>query len=299
MAVGVRNQHIVSQTLSRAWCVGAQFDRLVLDSSRWEQRGPRAFGRMEWFVRREDSAEMELLWKITEDRIPLARSSLDNRTALESEESKDLLREVVALHLVRSNQFFDIHNQVRDLVADRYRDDPGAMDFLASQLFLRRHKFRPFDPPTWRVARELLFVHFEDRMGPQSEFFVERLKANFKTIKDFLATRDVEVGVAAEGSSFVLGDTPALTVDVQKKRIGFLAGVPLNAADLLVMPLSPNFTLSFVSAPPRRPYIEVPVSLVHSMNDWQVAGARRHVIARPGDGHRELTAHYVEVWRNR
>ena len=142
-------------------------------------------------------------------------------------------------------------------------------------------------------------TYFDKRLGPQSPFFVERLKATFEDMKKILRGRQVEIGTAAPGSTFVLGDTPALTVDSGRKLVGFLAGVSMNGADLLVMPFSPEFTISFVTNRTGEPYIEVPAPIVQTMNDWQTVGARQHVIAKPGSEHRELTGHYVEVWNHR
>ena len=146
----------MSQTLSRAWLVGTQFDRLVLASSRWERRGPKTFGKKEWFVRHEDSAEAEALWKTVEDKIPVVRQLVDDRTALDTDDSTNVLRDVVALHLVRSNQFIEIHDRVRELVADRHRAEPENIQFLARHLFHEKFRFEPVDSRTWEIALEPL-----------------------------------------------------------------------------------------------------------------------------------------------
>lgn len=98
---------------------------------------------------------------------------------------------------------------------------------------------------------------------------------------DRFETRGVELlSPASPSKEFLLGDVPALTLDEATGAVGPDGGVPIDQADVIVMPVSPRLLVVLGrSAHGSRVLSD---DEVDRYNELQVRGAQDFVYYRPG-----------------
>lgn len=85
--------------------------------------------------------------------------------------------------------------------------------------------------------------------------------------------------VRPESGEFLIGDSPALTIDAGTRRIGVLGGVPFAQATTVVLPLGPRRAAALHHT---NDWSVAPRALVDALNSFQVQKAQSAVYFRPG-----------------
>ena len=194
-----------------------------------------------------DSQATEDLWHTVETRLRQAITAALNGTALDSPARVTTLRHAAALHFVRNPQTLTIHNQS---FADALKNgiDALASTSVAAEAFRQKYGLEPAGPEALRLGAEavhgrLIKLHEE---GGLFRLSVQRL---FENVCDRFDTRGIQILTPASASKeFLLGDLPAITVYRATGAAGRAAGVTIDQADEILMPLTPR--LLIILGPP-------------------------------------------------
>jgi len=279
---GIERQHTVSRVVLRGWSVQGRFGRVDL---RWgtanEHTSPRAEGFDRWFVRGGRSTASEELWKSIEDKVGPAIAAVADGTIYARGQLAQALKDLVALHVVRSTSATEMWARAIQR-SDHLR---GLLEAIDDPVILRGHHEErtglvAAGNEALEIERAYLLSEAERRLGQGSEAFADNLEEHLEQVRVYFTERTFEIGVAREGE-LLIGDSPALTVDHQRRAVGFLQGVPLNQADSLVFPLTPTLVFAGGGEPA---YRDLARAAVGNVNRIQVAGAVRRVFFRPGSG---------------
>ncbi len=194
-------------------------------------------------------SKLERRWGNIESRASTAFGYLDQGTLLKYTPHKDNIKRFMILHYIRSQAFVDV--MARDephyfekLIQNVKSDFPDKADYIKSNLPAIRHKW----------LKDLV------KMTPKM------FATNSKKVENYVKNFDIEVGIVAEGSEFILGDNPALTV-AKDGRIGIRSGVPINESIGFSMPLGPKHMAALITRNPTDKYIELTSNEVEIANN--------------------------------
>ena len=284
-AAPVREQHVVSQVLLKRFAApgpgsaGLQVGRFDLDHPErfHKDKGTGGCGWVKDFVPFA-SGSLENLWGETEQRLPAALAAVDDGSVGKDDMAMATLRDVVALHFVRSIRTRDMHERVWEEVFAAHR-----------RSMLREGSERV------RFAAHL--EHGIHVTGPQGvEYFADRFMApsaqlqesgavlragiedTFQRARQMLAHAQLEIVTPLEGE-FLIGDSPAVSLRYRTLSGNTVFGVALGDANTVVLPIGPRYLIAL--ARETRTF-KVPRSVVDELNTIQVLAAQRYVHHRPG-----------------
>ena len=104
------------------------------------------------------------------------------------------------------------------------------------------------------------------------EVFSERLVKMYRRAKRYIADAGLEVWNTAPGDELVIGDCPAFTISADGERIGVDAGITMDEAATIVMPLGP-YTLAGLA--PQNRSLTLTSELTERFNLIQCRRARK------------------------
>ena len=239
-----RKQHTVSRTILRRFVDDTSgflesFDLLHGSSN---ARSPGAVGFIPDFLAHDPSSAEER-WQEIEDSVPLIYSAIENRMLLENDELLSLAKDAVALHVVRSWTRLDVGLAVlsrsKDKLISELLRDPA---WLAAR-FIERTRFHP-------AGHEALLEQARHEANMYAEVAITesfkqwRIMENLEQARAFLRPAGVEViETALDAGEFMISDNPAVQMKPGWRELGPLSGVSWPETDLVVLPLSPTFTL--------------------------------------------------------
>lgn len=271
----IARQHVISKAILRRFCesgpgnAGLQLTRLDLPNGTARPNGPGGVGYVRDFVKIDGQAT-EVLWQRIENTLPQAVDAAISHAALAEPGLLAVLRHAIALHYVRNPQALEVHQQT---FADAFQNVAEALTRTpaAVQAFRKRYGLEPSGPQARRLGAEELLSAVKNlftRGGP----FRLRVQDLLETVQDRFQGNWVEILEPQPGSEFLLGDTPALTVDFATGNAGVRAGITLAGANTVVLPLAPRLLVSLgrVTAA-----TQVPSGLVDHANHLQVRAAQR------------------------
>jgi hypothetical protein len=290
----VRRQHFISQGVLRRYVedvpphgrVLAKFD---ISAGRTELTGTNGVGYVDHFVP-VDSQTTETLWQEVETHLTQAINAALNGTALTSPAYLTTLRRAVALHFARNPQTLTIHNQN---FIETFQDqiEQLAKTPLAAAAFYRDHGIVPAGPQGLRMGAEAILERLGQlhKDGGLFRLSVQRL---FEMVRDRFDLKGIQILTPASATKeFLLGDTPALTLDRATGTVGLAQGVTADQADEIFMPLAPRLLVSLGSPDGTR---SIPDDQVDQYNQWQSRAAQDYLIHRPAAS---FTASIITTWR--
>ena len=290
----VPRQHVITKAILRRFCepgpgnAGIQLMRRNLPSGTAAPKGPAGVGYVENFVK-IDSKATEELWQMTENNLPRAIDAASTQAILSDPTLISVLRDAVALHYVRNPQTLEVHQQSFD---NAFQDavDTRAGTPAAAEAFRRRYVLEPAGPAARRLGAEELLVRMKDIFTDGSLFRL-RVQDLFETVRDRFQASGVEILTPSDpGSEFLIGDTPALTVDYATGAAGVRAGISLADANTVMLPLTPKL---LIALGPATAAVQVPPDFVDTINHLQVSAAQQNVYHR-------LNANFatrISAWR--
>lgn len=245
------------------------------------QKPTRATGFVPWFVQADFSAPMEAMWKETEDTIPRLIQVVESGTVFDDKETIDLLRQVVAVHVVRSKQMAELwlSSYARQNANGRIANIRNALTDpeVVRALYERQTGLAVVGsvPPDLIVGPYL--ERIERDSGPGGLWFIENALANHAKLLSVLRRQSVQIGRHA-GGGLIIGDNPATTYDPARQLIGLLGGANLTQS-IIVMPIMPQYMISFGKT---SGYIELHDKDVQTFNIIQYASSSDWIYAKPG-----------------
>jgi len=273
----VPEQHTVSQVLMRRFVRDTpngrgvraySFDSGLLD----RPRNPRSVGKLTNFVK-IDSEATERLWNQTETKMRAALDAAQTQAIFKQPEHVQTIKEAIALHFARSLEVLESHRRLWTMSLENFRNQPGL-----ESLFVER--FGLF-PPSDRVAREVMAKELTEETRQLYEsgmIFRLRVVDLFEQVLDVARNSALQI-VRPEKGEFLIGDSPAFTIDPAGKRVGILGGVPFLNATTVVLPLGPERLAALHKVDQ---WGVAPKRLVDALNGMQVQKAQGHVYFRPG-----------------
>ena len=273
---------MVSQVILRRFLGPTpQGDRLLaynLQYGKAKLRSTREVGKLTDFVR-IDSEETERLWGLTEQALPAAIDAARTRRVLQNPRHVAVIKDAIALHFARSLDILESVNQDwrRTLSSARtaYLSDRPAME----ELFYRKHGFVASGPAVAEEIADDLLRTAKD-LYESGAYFRLRVVDLFEEARRMAAAARLEIiRPSRRGSSFLIGDVPAISYDAQHGALGVPGGVPFGNATTVFLPLTPT-RLAALSRADR--FEAVPARAVRQVNAFQVAKARGYVYMHPG-----------------
>lgn len=161
---------------------------------------------------------------------------------------------------------------VAEAILQRQLDEPleeQDQDAMA-RVFFQRTGLYPAGKEALQIAYDEVRAEFARRYD---DFFADQVHTFFDRCLDWLRQHAVEI-CRTEGSEFVIGDIPALTLRGGVDAAGPHQGVGLENCDTLYMPLTPKLG---IAASIKERYIDLGHEAVRQLNDRQWWASSRRI----------------------
>ncbi|MFJ4007402.1 DUF4238 domain-containing protein [Streptomyces sp. NPDC090023] len=291
----VAGQHVISQVLLKRFATrfGSSGLKLVpfnLDHpNRLHKRAsPRECGKVRYFARFA-SASLEQVWGKLETRIPDAAAAVDRGDVFQYEQHVQTLKDLIALHLVRSLNYRDVHERVFTKVYAEHRTalltDKSDLLRLAA---LQRSGLHLAGPQGLVAAADEILRPSLANFENGADFRV-RIENTFDKAKAMISAAGLEILVPAAGE-LLLGDTPALAIQQSETRTAF--NVAIGDSTAIVLPFGPRHLL--VGRTPRNGMGIATAETVGLLNRLQIEAAHQRVYLRPKSGQEALVRSYLK-----
>ncbi|MER7683080.1 DUF4238 domain-containing protein [Streptomyces sp. NPDC096934] len=294
----VAHQHVISQVLLREFATPAKrvsglhvqpYD-LRHPDRRLKTRSPRGVGQIEHFVPYA-SASLEARWGEIEQELPAAISAVKAGEALGDPHICAILRDMIALHYVRSQHYRELFHRIFAAFYQERRRwflTEGVQVLQAASL--ERTGLHTTGPQGLAVRADEIMSSFTDFYRTGALFRV-RIEDAFGKVRRLMAHSPLEILEPEEGE-FLIGDNPALTV--RQDGDSLLYSMALGDSHTTVLPIGPGHMLALA---PADAYAPIPKAVVDRMNVLQIKAAHRYVYTRPGTPLapmiREVSRHWV------
>jgi hypothetical protein len=283
----ITNQHVVSKVLLRGFAApgprGAGWQLTPFDLHLGHEQKPRGLGgcgRVPNFLTfASESAEQ--LWKGVEDQLHTAIEAAAAGHLHDQSGHIEAIKDGVALHLVRSLRYLEIHRAIVAPSIENVRQT--ALQSKRAMLeaeFHRRHGLVA-------VGNEALATVLEEpiskwrALDERGAIARVSMEAMFRRVRAVVRSQAVEVWHAPPGSELLISDSPAFTL----RYLGANANIQLNIAigdcHGIAMPLTSG---CLVVIGPQDTDDELLPDQVSYFNRLQIEVAHRHVYYRPQSG---------------
>lgn len=280
----VSRQHLVSQTLLKQFTLqgprGSGRRLLPVDVVHPERsnklKSTRACGSVRDFIT-FDPCSSEKLWGAVEQDVPAALAAVAAGDPFTDPAHGDTLRDLVALHYVRSHRYHKTYFTSFEKVCGDLRHN-----------VVRHHPDRLRSEAQRQTGLHLVGTGgldaFAQRMIEQSEtmqiftsgeLFRSSIESMFNKVRERTRSRNIEVLTPASGQ-FLIGDNPAVAVRFDTGS--FTHGMAFDDAQSVVLPVGPRHLLALG---PANTVSSIPKSYVDLMNSVQVLAAHRYVYLHP------------------
>lgn len=269
-----REQHTVSKVVLRRFAVNKKVSVYDRHSDSIYPKGPGGIFRLHDFDGHEP-LEAERRWGAVEQHMTRTYRLIDQRKVLGDPEAVDVLRDLLAVHWVRSASMRVMQDRVFQQVLDAHRGDWARRPDLLSAAYTQRTGLLPAGPGALAWTNEELH-----RISPQvrAEIYSRRNAMHYGWARQKFATGEVQIAYAKEGD-FVIGDAPVITAKTDFEGLGPHQGVALNEASVIIMPISPGILIGLGTKPM---YLDIDQPAVETYNQMQVRSFIRWLGARPG-----------------
>lgn len=245
--MAIRRQHVISQTILKRWTVDGVLAAIDLRNGRVSSKSTRATGFVPWFVQADYSESIERMWRETEDRIPDLIAAVEAGTAFDSDNAIDGLRQIVAVHVVRSKQMAEMwaRSYTQQTATGRIANIRGALTDpgVRRALYERETGIAVIGEVPAALVADPYIERIERISGPGGLWFVDNALASHAKLVNTLRSQSVQIGHHVAGG-LIIGDNPATTYDPGRELISILGGANLTQS-IIVMPITPNYMISF------------------------------------------------------
>ncbi|MET8453935.1 DUF4238 domain-containing protein [Streptomyces sp. NPDC005209] len=294
----VIRRHVISQVLLREFAAPAKrgcglhvqpYD-LQHPQRRLKGRAPRGVGQIENFVPYA-SASLEAQWGAVEQELPDVFTAVKRGNALGDPHIRTVLRDLVALHYVRSQHYRDLFHRV---FAEAYQQRRGWL-LTEGQELLRTASLHRTGLHT--TGPQGIALRADQVLSPRLAAYRSgallrvRIEDSFHKARELMAQWSLEI-LEPEDGEFLIGDNPALTVRYEGTNL--LYSMALGDSHTTVLPIGPRH---MIALGPADVHGRIPKHLVDHMNVLQLKAARRYAYTRPGSPLaaliREIGPHWI------
>lgn len=195
-----------------------------------------------------------------EDDAERAINALKNNNLVVVEKHIKSVKELIALHLIRSRAFHlvELNKHIIDGMFQQTKEAYSAAypEYVESinKVTEAEYKKAPHD-----VAVKIM-----EKYIPMVEAYIADPNIGF------------EIGEAPDGSGFILGDIPVVTAD---KNGNF--GIPITEANYIAMPLTPKYIVALKKNPDTKKYRKLSAKEVETANSRQLGLMLQHYYSSP------------------
>ncbi|MEU4655005.1 DUF4238 domain-containing protein [Streptomyces sp. NPDC023723] len=291
----VVGQHVISKVLLKRFATpfGSHGFKLVPFDLDHPDRlhkvaSPRECGKVKYFARFA-SASLEQVWGKLETRIPEAARAVERGDVFQHEQHVQTLKDLIALHLVRSLHFRNVHERTFAKVYTEHRTAllTDQSDLLRLAVLQRSGLHLPGPQGLAAAADQILSPHLTN-FENGADFRV-RIEVTFDKAKEMISSAGLEILVPAAGE-FLLGDTPALAIQQSETRTTF--PVAIGDSTAIVLPFGPKHLL--VGRTPRNGMSTATEETVGFLNRLQIEAAQQRVYFRPRSGQEAIVRGYLK-----
>ncbi|WP_392893015.1 DUF4238 domain-containing protein [Streptomyces sp. LN699] len=249
---------------------------------------PRECGKVKHFARFA-SASLELPWGRLETRIPDAAVAVDRGDVFQHERHVQTLKDLVALHLVRSLNYRDVHERIFTKIYSEQRTAllTDQSDLLRLAVLQRSGLHLVGPHGLVAAADEILRPHLTNFENGAD--FRARIEGTFAKAKEMISDAGLEILVPAAGE-FLLGDIPALAIQQSGTRTAF--NVAIDDSTAIVLPFGPKHPL--VGRTPRNGIGIATEETVGFLNRLQIEAAQQRVYIRPNGSQDAFVRSYLK-----
>jgi hypothetical protein len=286
----VPHQHVVSQSVLRRFTVPVPgndqcllYFNLLRDPVVSRRSAPKGVGAVEDFVPFA-SASMEEFWGRMETDFSEAFKAIDDGSLFTRSDLLSVVRDLLAMHYVRSEQVKQQHFDSFDAALAEAKDfwHRSPQDGLLLQLYRAHTGDTGPDKEALESAVDMLYRDTVD-LVTSGQMLRQRMEDMFTLVRAALDSFNVEIWTPQAGAGeFLIADAPAVTFDHQTGYVGLGAGIGLLGLDVsLYMPLGPEH-MAWVHRGPGDGFHKVGQGAIDKANAVQVLDAQKYVYARLG-----------------
>ncbi|AKL71091.1 DUF4238 domain-containing protein [Streptomyces sp. Mg1] len=291
----VVGQHVISQVLLKRFATpfgsnGLKLLPFNLDHPNRVHKlaSPSECGKVKHFARFA-SASLEQVWGRLETRIPDAAVAVARGDVFDNEQHVQTLKDLIALHLVRSLNFRDVHERIFTKIYTEQRTAllTDQSDLLRLAVLQRSGLHLAGPQGLVAAADEILRPHLAN-FENGADFRV-RIEDTFAKAKEMISGAGLEIPVPAVGE-FLLGDIPAVAIRQSGTRTAF--NVAIGDSTAIVLPFGPRHLL--VCRTPRNGMGVATEETVGFLNRLQIEAAQQRVYIRPNSSQDAFVRSYLK-----
>ncbi len=157
-------------------------------------------------------------------------------------------------------------------------------DHDTERIFYERYGLHAAGPGAALVVADAVADEVKAQLDV-GEFFRDQVHEHFERMCEWLADKRLQVATPLAGQ-FVIGDAPSVPINEEDGVAGFLAGVSLGTANLVVLPFGPSHLVAVASqrAFEEHQTFEISANAVRKMNSAQVVASVRSIYYVAGLG---------------
>jgi hypothetical protein len=299
--VPVKRQHVVSRVVLNGFAApdkgSAGWELVPFDLSymrELKKLGVGGCGKIPNFLSFA-SGSAERLWQTVEDDLGSAIKAARDGTLSPTSHHAQVIKDGIALHLVRSQHYLRIHqDSARESANVTYQQAPFRHADVLQQEFYRRYGIHAAGPD---ALRSLLKESLDKWSELQASGKLARasMGAMFERIRTGLRGLDLEILHAPSGRELIISDTPAFTFRFDDAaRID--TGCAVGDARGIAMPIAKDCLVAIGSAHKNH---NMSGDEVAFFNRLQIERAVRFVWFRPGSGLGAFVAEAARIIRPR
>jgi hypothetical protein len=282
----VRNQHVVSRIILRGFAVpgpngkGWQLTPFDLQLGHEQRaRGLAACGRVQDFLPYA-SESAEQLWNSTVENClgPAIEAARDGH-AHDKRAHVETVKDAIALHLVRSLRYRDVHRASVALSIENTRQTAliSRRGILEAE-FQRLHGLVPAGTEALAAVLEEPISRWR-ALDEEGVIMRARMEETFHRVRETLRPHEVEFWHVPPGSELLISDSPAVSFRYSEDHATVELNVAIGDASGIVLPLARDCLA--VIGPKAKNEMLLP-GMAALFNQLQVEVAHRHVYYRPG-----------------
>jgi hypothetical protein len=205
------------------------------------------------------------------------------------EQHVQTLKDLIALHLIRSLHYRNVHERTFAKVYTEYRTAllTDKSDVLRLAV-LQRSGLHLSGPQGLAAAADQILSPYLANFENGADFRA-RIEVTFEKAKEMISGAGLEILVPAAGE-FLLGDTPALAIQQSGTRTTF--NVAICDSTAIVLPFGPKHLL--VGRTPRNGMSIATEETVGFLNRLQIEAAEQRVYLRPRSGQEAIVRSYLK-----
>jgi hypothetical protein len=283
----VTDQHVISGVILRRFgAAGGVHEGLIYpfrkrypDARHRPFLGPDGCGKIPDFVTYA-SASVEKLWQKTENDLHEALAAVDAGMLFRSDAHVATIKDAIALHFARSIATRVVHFRVwvQVYAAAQQRWLTELRPVLEDQFYKRKGFYAAGEQALELFLDELMQPSLD--LASSGALFRVRIEELFRQARERADRAALEILGSGE-SEYLIGDVPALTVRHDRSESGVLAGIAMDDAHTVILPLGPRHLAALGTS---NLTAQLSPEQVENANARQVASAIEYVYLRPGSG---------------